>query len=244
MDTEEEEIVADSVDIVSPVSRSSVVTTNSSAVEAEPAVAVIAPTSAPTDSTPATAAEPVKEVDPEPVKESTPEPVKQSTTSAAPVDPTSEPIKEPTPAKAAEPVNTPATTTLVTPAVTPAVITPTTDSVPELPRKPTKPSPPADPESMYNCSSWEKTVELFAYLRAKVVFTRCIYDPIDEIHFEKKLLGTNIANNEYVIKLQHYQKELYTGAIFKKFKRGSSTKRLIWCTPLFGKHITLYCNFN
>lgn len=108
---------------------------------------------------------------------------------------------------------------------------PTASSVPSGPA--TFSSVSADlSDSKYDVNTWDGAVNLHAYYRAKLALARTVLDPVNESELERDILGIR-GESLNLKRLRKFLKTLNDGCQFKKFKRGNSTRRLIWCTPLF-----------
>ena len=86
-------------------------------------------------------------------------------------------------------------------------------------------------EAQFDVDSLEGAVNLHAYFRAKLALTRTILDPIPEEELERRIIGNRIDSVN--MRVKKYLTQLNTGALFKKFKRNNSAKRLIWVSPQY-----------
>jgi hypothetical protein len=90
----------------------------------------------------------------------------------------------------------------------------------------------ANPTASFDVASWEGAIHFQAYLHSIQCYARAFDEPILAPHaLEIKLLDGR--TNVHLKKIQQSLNELTDGCIFKKFKRGSSATRLIWCSSAF-----------
>lgn len=80
--------------------------------------------------------------------------------------------------------------------------------------------------------TWEGSIRFQGYIHALACHSRT-FDMDDKIQTCKQLEEKFINGRPiiYLRKLQSFLQTLSTGSLFKKYKRGSGSKRLIWITP-------------
>lgn len=83
-------------------------------------------------------------------------------------------------------------------------------------------------QTQFDHESIDGCILASATLRARMAFARSVGDGIDEADLTKRLGEKLTATDK---KIQKMEEQLTEGAVFTKFKHGSSSKRLIWCPP-------------
>ena len=87
-------------------------------------------------------------------------------------------------------------------------------------------------EQHFDVNDWNGCIALHSYYRAVVTLTRTVFEPMDPLELERRIIGDRDLS-PLMQKLKQNLRALSEGTVFKKYKHGSSSKRMIWCTPLF-----------
>lgn len=94
------------------------------------------------------------------------------------------------------------------------------------------PQQPVNPTAVFDVETWEGAIHFQAYMHSIQCYARAFDEPIlPPSTLESKLLdGRSVV---HLSKIQKFLSALVEGCVFKKFKRGSSSKRLIWTSTNF-----------
>jgi hypothetical protein len=85
---------------------------------------------------------------------------------------------------------------------------------------------------VFDVDSWDGAIHFQAYLHSIQCYARAFDEPIlAPAALETKLLDGR--SNVHLVKIKRFLAALVEGCVFRKFKRGSSSKRLIWTSGNF-----------